>query len=140
MRISGYFAYLFYLLDHKVRVARECFIEGLYLHAFTHDLSKFLPDEFFPYAKYFFGGKKNKEEFDAAVILHKKRNRHHIDYWLDSNGDPIPIPKKYIRQLLCDWRAMSRKFGGSVESFYSKNESNMRLHKESKNLIETAIK
>lgn len=28
---------------------------GLYLHAFTHDLSKFLPSEFIPYAKWFYG-------------------------------------------------------------------------------------
>ncbi|CRK82930.1 hypothetical protein BN000_02885 [Neobacillus massiliamazoniensis] len=30
-----------YILDHKLNVLVECWIEGLYIQGITHDLSKF---------------------------------------------------------------------------------------------------
>ena len=66
---------------------------GLYLHAFTHDISKFMPSEFFPYAIYFYGQFKTEDErnqakevFDRAWLRHQNRNGHHWDHWVDAQG------------------------------------------------------
>jgi len=83
-----YIQYLDYLLRHKWYVTLECFREGLYWQGLTHDLSKFLPSEFIPYANYFYGKGKVKKvrdetgyykptdtgdkEFDFAWLLHQK--------------------------------------------------------------------
>ena len=40
-------------MNHKKNVGIEAWKDGLYIHAFTHDLSKFLPSEFIPYSKFF---------------------------------------------------------------------------------------
>jgi len=55
--MKKYLDYLKYVLEHKKNVFIECWKEGLYFHAFTHDLSKLLPCEFFPYANYFYSDK-----------------------------------------------------------------------------------
>lgn len=107
-----YFKYFLYICDHKKKVFLECWKRGLYFHAFTHDLSKFLPDEFFPYAKWFYGKNgtmaaydfeqmdcppespdypdllkytKNKLTFKNAFSKHLRRNKHHWDHsqWVD---------------------------------------------------------
>ena len=53
--MNKYWKYLLYVLEHKKNVFKTCWKRGLYLHALTHDLSKFMPDEFIPYARYFYG-------------------------------------------------------------------------------------
>ena len=57
--MKRYIAYLKYVLRHKRYVAQERFREGMYWRAFVHDMSKFLPSEFIPYAKHF----HNSESF-----------------------------------------------------------------------------
>jgi len=53
--MSKYILYLKYIIRHKWYVGIECFKMGVYWRGITHDLSKFLPSEFIPYAKYFYG-------------------------------------------------------------------------------------
>ena len=129
MKIKPYWDYLKYLLNHKKNVFIECWNEGLYLHAFTHDLSKFLPCEFIPYARYFYIDKeKYEDDFEKAWIHHYRYNKHHWNYWgycwvntRDFNfrikmDNPAEMKDKYIRQMICDWKAMSRKFGNIVQN------------------------
>lgn len=63
--MNKYIKYLLYVLEHKKNVFKTCWNKGLYLHAFTHDLSKFRPSEFIPYARYFYdesiNSRKNKK-------------------------------------------------------------------------------
>ncbi|MEW9110929.1 MAG: DUF5662 family protein [Cytobacillus gottheilii] len=49
----AYWKNFLYTLDHQLNVLVECWKEGLYIQGITHDLSKFSPKEFFPYAKKF---------------------------------------------------------------------------------------
>jgi hypothetical protein len=87
-----YYKYFKYVLEHKKNVFIECMnmakeywnepyfkkqnrkiARELFVHAFTHDLSKFLPCEFIPYARYFH--KKNKtlktkDDFENAWEHH----------------------------------------------------------------------
>lgn len=51
-----FFKYLLYVLKHKYYVGRFCLQHGLYWQALSHDMSKLLPSEFFPYMRHFFAG------------------------------------------------------------------------------------
>lgn len=96
-----YWKYLKYVLKHKWFVFIECCKLGIPLRGLFHDLSKFLPSEFIPYARYFYGNYPEtltvyektyhwkmktkaviKEDFDLAWLKHQKRNKHHWQYWL----------------------------------------------------------
>lgn len=49
--------YLSYILRHKWYVFVECCKRGIYWRGFMHDMSKFLPSQWFPYVNYFYGKK-----------------------------------------------------------------------------------
>jgi hypothetical protein len=136
--IRMYWHYLMYILEHKKNVGIEAWKMGLYWHAITHDLSKFLPAEFFPYAWKFYcpvdwetgvaGQKLIDEDFRKAWALHYGRNKHHWNHWVDKEGHAKPMPHKYIRQMVADWRGMSRKFGDTARSYYEKEAFSMNLN------------
>ena len=91
----------------------------------THDLSKFLPSEWFPYMNHFYGKKggditKGRDEtgyykptdtgdkvFDFAWLLHQKRNRHHWQWWIlpeDEGGlKVLEMDEKDRLEMICDW-------------------------------------
>lgn len=87
-----YWQYLKYVLRHKWFV----FVAGLKVGVpvwmlVLHDWDKFMPDEWFPYAKTFYkpNGEKqynNSDDFAMAWMKHQKRNKHHWQYWLKENG------------------------------------------------------
>ena len=144
-----YWQYFKYIVEHKWNVGIECFKKGMIIHAITHDISKFLPSEFLPYAKFFYSTNRTKKykqsdetkaDFQKGWCFHQKRNKHHWNYWVSvtriNEIIPIPMPEKYIKQMIADWNGMSRKFGGSTEEYYIKNRNNMILHKETTKLIE----
>ena len=77
----SYLKFLWSLIRHKWYVFVECCKLGVPLLGIIHDCSKFLPSEFIPYAKHFYG-KDNKTAFDTAWLHLQRRNRHHWQYWL----------------------------------------------------------
>lgn len=84
-----YLKYFLYVMEHKWNVFVECCKMGMIGHGITHDLSKFLPSEFFPYARYFKGSDNSDinmtiavKDFERAWLFHKNRNRHHWNYWV----------------------------------------------------------
>lgn len=68
-----------------------------------HDLSKFLPSEFPHLARKFFGVNDDGDGFSAYYLLHTSRNAHHPRYWMSSNGDPLPVPMIFVKEMLADW-------------------------------------
>lgn len=88
-------AYLKYVLRHKWFVLQAGRVIGVPLwQLLIHDWSKFLPSEWFPYARTFYkpdGTKQydNSTAFAHAWMLHQHRNPHHWQYWLNLNGVPI---------------------------------------------------
>lgn len=87
--MKKYFRYFWSLLRHKWFVGIECLREGLFWRGIIHDWSKFLPDEFIPYANFFYGDKKVwKDRFDLAWNRHQKRHDHHWQFWLLTNDFP----------------------------------------------------
>ena len=89
-----YIKYLWYVIRHKWFVFVECVKLGVPWLGLIHDLSKFLPREFIPYARNFYGtypkdlrytrftAEGVKAAFDVAWLHHQKGNRHHWQYWL----------------------------------------------------------
>jgi len=148
-----YWKYFLYVVQHKWNVFLECCKMMQPLHGLTHDLSKFLPSEFIPYSKFFFetnrmeGYKQSDESnsnFQKGWCLHQKRNKHHWNYWVSVTRKneivPIPMPKKYVKQMIADWNGMSRKFGGETKDYYIKNKESMILHPDTIEIIEYILK
>ena len=134
--MSKYFKYLKYVIRHKWFVMIECFKIGLYWRGIVHDLSKLLPDEFIPYARYFYGGYKLvwiNDAFDKAWLLHIHRNPHHWQYWLLQTDDGplkiIQMPTKYLKEMLCDWHGAGMAIIGKNNTivWYLKNKDKIKL-------------
>jgi len=102
----------------------------------THDLSKFRPSEFLPFARYHYGPSLLKDSpeaiarfqaFQRAWHWHIARNRHHWEHWVVSRdgrsgtvaralgtyvipGVPIGVEQPdmaSVREMLADWLAMA---------------------------------
>lgn len=119
---------------------------GITWRGIVHDMSKFLPCEWFPYVEHFYGSGKNDEEFDAAWLHHQKFNKHHWQYWLlqKDSGECVPMkmPIEYVKELLADWRGVTRAFGKPVEDttkWYIDNKDKMILHPETRRFIESSL-
>jgi hypothetical protein len=129
---------LLYILDHKLNVLVECWKEGLYLQGITHDLSKLSPVEFFPYAIKFFSGRElstNEQlKWNYAWLNHQHNNKHHWEYWVvDPNAkQALPMPRKYLIEMVCDWRSFSRKWGKKVKDSHLNLTDKIILHPETR--------
>jgi len=161
--------YLKSQLRHKWYVFLECCKLGIPWLGIIHDLSKFLPSEWLPYARHFygewptaeqanrqfpFGTVRTKEdveyEFDVAWLHHQHRNKHHWQRWLltldsarsDGKLFPLPMPDKYRREMLADWRGAGRAYGNpDTAGWYSEQIENdqMILHPDTQDWIEKQL-
>ncbi|MGL4801898.1 MAG: DUF5662 family protein [Cetobacterium sp.] len=153
---TDYIGYLKYVLEHKKNVFKTCWKRGLYMHAFTHDLSKFLPSEFIPYAKWFYGEygikfnggmswefdlhNKCHREFDIAWVKHYKRNKHHWNHYYNTLFKKSRhMQREYIMQMICDWEAMALKFGDTSQEFYLNNYNKIELTDNSRLILEIEL-
>ena len=112
-----------------------------------HDESKYTPLEFNGYRQFFYpkdGETKNKMEFQKSWCRHQNSNPHHWEYWTMLNDKleafAIEMPFVYIIEMLCDWTAMSYKFGDTPSDFYNKNYQKMLLSDSTKRCIHSWIK
>ncbi|MFT9599393.1 DUF5662 family protein [Mesobacillus sp.] len=137
---------LLYILEHKINVLIECWKEGLYIQGITHDLSKFNPKEFLPYTKRFFLDRKidsiDEMKWKFAWLHHQHKNKHHWEYWVvDPNQKlALPMPRKYLLEMVCDWRSFSRRWGRKVKRSNLKLTEKMILHPETRDALEMIIK
>ncbi len=109
---------------HKWLVLKGCFAVGLYKQGLLHDLSKYGPSEFLVGARYYQGNRSpnNAEREDigysSAWLHHKGRNKHHYEYWIDysSRGGMVgvPMPNKYIAEMIMDRIAASKVYLGDA--------------------------
>lgn len=154
-----YISYLKYVMRHKWFVLLACWEKGIRWRGITHDLSKFLPSEFIPYARHFYGpdshhkdgshapvGDTEDTDFYFAWLLHQKRNKHHWQWWilpLDDGGNKIMMMKrKYIEEMMCDWQgaSMAQGHGKNTKEWYFKNKNKMILSKITRVRIELIYK
>ena len=108
---------------HKWLVLCGCFRVGLYWQGLTHDLSKYSWTEFRAGAKYYQGtrspnaAEREDKGYSEAWMHHKGRNRHHYEYWTDMSPrtrtyEPIPVPWKYLVEMIMDRRAACMTYQG----------------------------
>lgn len=109
------------IIIHKFWVAYYCFQIGLYWQGIIHDLSKFSLTEIKGALKYWNDSKsslayeKEINGYSATFLHHRGRNPHHYEYWvhsLDVGGIAAEIPRKYVLELICDYLAACRTYGG----------------------------
>ncbi len=153
--MKAHWQYLRYFLVHKRDVFAWCCRYGIPLAGIVHDLSKFHPREWFPYVDYFYGGpwpESNhgysgtkgwvQARFDAAWLHHIHSNPHHHQYWVlradDGKVTALPMPDRYRREMLADWRGAGMAINGEDEpqNWYLKNRENMLLHPETRRWVE----
>ena len=84
-----------------------------------HDLSKFMPSEFFESARFYQGNRspigvcRREVGMSYAWLHHKGRNKHHIEYWLDGDCKVTPMmPYKYAVECVCDKLAATKTYNG----------------------------
>lgn len=160
--MKAHIAYLSYVIRHKWFVLLACRQTGCsFWQGLIHDISKFSRREWFPYVHSFFNsdgtrrgrndtnGSRDpitiKAEFDMAWLSHQHHNPHHWQYWIlrQENGEarPLPIPEKYIREMVADWMGAGRAITGKWEyqDWYSNNKHKMQLNPTSQAQIELLI-
>jgi len=153
--------YLQYVVRHKWFVLVECWKRGLYWRGLTHDPSKFLPSEWFPYVRHFYGPKPQpvRDEtgyykptetgdsaFDLAWLKHQHRNDHHWQWWMltkDDTGQPkcLPMSPAARLEMLCDWKGAGRAqgYGDNTLPWYEKNKERMQLHPDTRTWVERQL-
>lgn len=112
--------------------------------AFTHDISKLQPDEFYGMAEFVNDMDALKdpkaqitERKQKAIQLHWDRNDHHPEYWkkLEKTSDLA------IMELACDWQARSLQFGtNSIDFLIERQESRFHFPQEIYDKIEKYLK
>lgn len=166
--LKKHFKYLRYVLRHKWFVFLECVKMAYDMRApmliwrgVMHDISKFLPSEFFPYSNHFYGeGKSIKSgrdetgyykptdtgdaKFDFAWLLHQKRNSHHWQWWvLPKDNGGMKVMKMGvidILEMVCDWKGAGRAQGTpDTLAWYRKNKDKMMLDDSVRLVVEFLI-
>ncbi len=146
-------------INHHRRLVRKgCFKIGLYRQGLFHDLSKYSPSEFWVGVKYFQGDRSpnNAEREDigysSAWLHHKGRNKHHYEYWIDyslENPDgsviPVPMPQKYIAEMMMDRIAASKVYKGKAYDdtcplqYYQLGKDKIPIHPITKEKLELLL-
>ena len=137
------------ITHHKWLVMLGCFKVGLYRQGITHDLSKYTPTEFWNGARYFQGtrspnaAEREDKGYSEAWMHHKGRNRHHYEYWQDVNlrtgiYEPVPMPRKYLVEMVMDRRAASMIYKGknytsaSAYEYFIRSDERNWMHPQTK--------
>jgi len=165
--MKKYTKYLQYVLKHKWYVMIECFKKGQVWRGVMHDMSKFRPSEFIPYARYFYGEYKSiqefngdvrnrylsagcykekvEEDFNLAWLKHIHRNKHHWQYWLLQEDDgglkKLEMKGSYIDEMISDWNGAGMAINGvnNTREWYLKNKENIKLNKFTRHIVETCL-
>lgn len=142
-----YFRYTRYVFVHKWHVMIACWRRGLFIRGITHDLSKFRPDEFFPYARFFYGDESGSlmHGFDLAWLKHQRRNDHHWQWWMlykdDGDYKLLEMSRGAMVEMLCDWIGAGKAQGKSdTRTWYQKNRHTMKFHPKVKTWIEKELR
>jgi len=138
---------------HRWLVMTGCFRIGLYWQGLTHDLSKYAPTEFLTGARYYQGvrspnsAEREEKGYSEAWMHHKGRNPHHYEYWTDlspktKNYEPIPVPRKYLAEMVMDRRAACLVYEGdnytpgSALAYLHRSREKDLMHPETRQALE----
>lgn len=144
------------ITKHRHAVIRNCFKAGIPLQGLRHDLSKYLPSEFIPGAKFYQGtrspneAEREKYGYSAAWLHHKGRNKHHFEYWTDYNPAerrvmPVKMPRRYVAEMFCDRVAASKIYQGKNYTdehpiyYFTRGKERRVIHSETSAELETLL-
>ena len=145
--MKKYLIYLNYILKHKRYAFIECCKYGLIWRGLMHDMSKLTWSEFKAYADYFdkTNEKKNERDFLYAWLGHIHKNPHHWQHWLLQNDEDgmmvLPMPEQYWKEMVADWKSAGKAITGkdNIKEWYDKNRDLIKLHPETKKIVEEEI-
>ncbi|MBR4173403.1 MAG: catalase [Clostridia bacterium] len=111
------------ITKHRHEVIKNCKKAGILWQGLFHDLSKYMPKEFFLGAKYYQGnkspnvGERIEKGYSEAWMHHKGRNKHHFEYWTDYRPETreygaVKMPIRYVKEMFCDRVAASKIYKG----------------------------
>ena len=115
-----------------------------------HDLSKYSPEEFKPYRRWFYPTKhearkkaKYASAFEKAWRHHYENNPHHWEYWDGKQAghdyDPFFQWLCYVEMVL-DWTAMSYKFGGTALEYYEGHKDEIKIAPDYTEFVERLLR
>jgi hypothetical protein len=158
MLVMKYIYYLKYMARHKWFVFLECYKLNIIWLGVTHDLSKFRPSEFIPYANFFNGNIKLGRDktgyykptntgnlaFDYAWLEHQHANKHHWQHWcLVQDDDPSVVmlmPYKYMLEMVADWRGAGKAQGTpDTKAWYLEHKNHIKLHEVTRHEVEQLL-
>lgn len=90
--IKNFFLHLHLINKHRWTVFKLSIKAGIPLRGLIHDLSKYSPTEFCESVKYYNGehspilAARKTQGYSKAWLHHKGRNKHHPEYWYDSQA------------------------------------------------------
>lgn len=130
---------------HRHQVIINCFKAGIFFQGLRHDLSKYMPSEFFVGVIYYQGdrspneGEREAYGFSKAWMHHKGRNKHHFEYWTDYDPvtrrmSPVEMPYNYIVEMFCDRVAASKIYlrdkytDDAPLQYFRKGKANRIIH------------
>ena len=154
-----YLKFFVMIMRHKIRVYKKCAAKGLIKQGLLHDIDKFRPSIFIPYAKWVKGNngyalshvvhglnddivKKHeilKRNYEQARMKHHERSLHHWYYWTGDNFDKY-IPYNILQELICDWEATSEANHTTPQRYYLENYYQILLNDVNRLNLETALK
>lgn len=149
--LAANFAYAKYVIRHKWFV----FVAGLRTRAplwrlIIHDWSKMTRAEWSAYVHSFYGPRPRSEEvkaeFRVAWLHHQHNNPHHWQHWVlrEDDGDTIalPMPEKFIREMVADWMGAGRAITGKWEAkqWFSMNKHKINLHPRTRARVEELLR
>ena len=155
MNVLGHFCTI---TAHKLLVMKYCFRVGLYKQGLLHDLSKYTPTEFFVGCKYYQGDRspnnaeREEKGYSAAWMHHKRRNKHHFEYWNDYTLEkgkitaPVEMPRKYVAEMLMDRIAASRIYekerytNHSPLQYFQRGKANYQIHPKTMRELEGLLR
>lgn len=145
------------ITKHRHKVMRYCFRAGLYKQGLLHDLSKYGFLEFFNGARFYSGtysphyNERAKKGYSEAWMHHKGRNKHHAEYWIDSDPvdklyKPVIMPNRYLAESICDRIAASEIYNKKnfkpqmVLDYFLKELPILPMHEVTKKKMEEILR
>lgn len=73
-----------------------------------------------------------------AWLHHQHKNKHHWEYWVVDpvSKQALPMPRKYLIEMVCDWRSFSREWGRKVKESNFNPSDRIVLHPDTKKELE----
>jgi hypothetical protein len=152
-----FWKHFYTITKHRHAVIAYCFRAGIGWQGLFHDLSKYSPTEFCPGSRFYQGtrspnaAERERNGYSLAWMHHKGRNKHHFEYWTDYSPtarrvEPVPMPTRYLIEMLCDRMAASKIYQGDAYTdesalIYFLNGKDTRfIHPETSDFLESLLR